>query len=79
MTHEELTFHCPPMGGAPDTEVVQEILTQLYFVRLKFRISYQENMTLEGLARDHPPMGGAPDAESFQKILRQEYLVNERE
>ena len=28
MTLEELARHRPPMGGAPDTEVVQEILTQ---------------------------------------------------
>ena len=40
---------------------------------LKFRIFYQENMTLEELARHRPPLGRAPDAEVVKKILTQEY------
>ena len=42
---------------------------------MKFRISYQENMTLEEVSRDRPLMGGAPDTEVVQEILTQEYQV----
>ena len=46
---------------------------------MKFRISYQENMTLEEVARNRPPMSLCPDTESFQIVLGPEYLVNEQE
>ena len=46
---------------------------------MEFRISRQENMTLEEVARDRPQIVGAPGTGFFQKILRQEYLVNEVE
>ena len=36
MTLEEVAPHRPPMSGAPDTEVVQEILTEEY----QFEISH---------------------------------------
>ena len=39
MTLEELARHRPPMGGAADTEVVQEILTQEYQVEISYFVS----------------------------------------
>ena len=39
MTLEELARHDPPMSGAPDTDVVQEILTQEYQVQIAYFVS----------------------------------------
>ena len=42
---------------------------------LKFRIFYQENMTLEEPTRHRPPVGSAPDTEVVQEILTRMYQV----
>ena len=49
MTLERLARHRPPLGGDPDTEVVQEILTQVFQVEISYFVS-GEHDTHESLA-----------------------------
>ena len=39
MTLERLARHRPPLGGDPDTEVVQEILTQVFQIEISYFVS----------------------------------------
>ena len=50
MTLEELARHRPPMGGAPDTEVIQEILTEEYHIEISYFVS-EEHDTPRGGTR----------------------------
>ena len=46
---------------------------------LKFPILYQENMTIEEVARQCRPLSVTPDTEILRKISRIECLVNQEE
>ena len=39
MTLEEVARNCPPMGGAPDTDVLQVILKEVYLVNEKEQLA----------------------------------------
>ena len=42
------------------------------------KILYQENMTIEEVARRDPPSCGSPDTEVFGKKFEREYLDNQQ-